>query len=202
MSQDYEFFDTLVYKQLPELIERLSMAVTNPQQVEFIKDYKQDVWSTIIHTFASIKRIEEAADYFRRIVRQGSYPSTDACAALLNALSIGDSPLPVLPTDHSESEPTIYGLKPAYPPQGKAPTDMFIVPDSPEKYIELVAEVGLAMLYSALRQNILHKTRFYRTLLHVLSKAGMVDELKLVFGVVMPEAFRNVPPHLLILQSF
>ncbi|KAJ2653241.1 hypothetical protein IWW40_000607 [Coemansia sp. RSA 1250] len=201
-TQDYDFFNTLVHTHLPELLERLSMAITEPRQVEFVKDYKKEVWSTIIHTFASIKQVEEAADYFRRIVKQGSYPTTDACAALLNALNIGDSPLPVLPTDQSELAPTIHGMKPAYPPQGKVPTDMFIVADSPERYIELVAEIGLAMLYSALRQNILHKTRFYRTLVHVLSKAGMVDELKLVFGVVMPEAFRNVPPHLLALQSF
>ncbi|KAJ2453327.1 hypothetical protein EV183_002282, partial [Coemansia sp. RSA 2336] len=202
LTQDYDFFNLLVHKHLPELLERLSMAITGPQQVKFVKDYKKEVWSTIIHTFSSIKQVEEAADYFRRVVKQGSYPTTDACAALLNALSIGDSPLPVLPADQSESAPTIHGMKPAYPPQGEAPTDMFIVADSQERYIELVAEIGLAMLYSALRQNILHKTRFYRTLLHVLSKAGMIDELKLVFGVVIPEAFRNVPPHLLTLQSF
>ncbi|KAJ2554301.1 hypothetical protein EV175_002635, partial [Coemansia sp. RSA 1933] len=160
------------------------------------------VWSQAISQYAALDEIEEATDYFRRIVGLGGYPVSHATADFLTALVTSKLPLPVLPKDWNGDNCKVFRMEPAYPPQGDSSADLFIVPSSLDERNRIVAEIGLAMLYSMLRREIWPTTYFYCVLFSVLGKAKMDAPLKHIFSYVMPSAMRAMPAKLRINPAF
>ncbi|KAJ1755315.1 hypothetical protein LPJ69_005139, partial [Coemansia sp. RSA 1752] len=152
-QHDHEFWDTIVYGHLPELLERLKVTTPEEKRESVLKSYQQEVWSSGIRAHALLNEIEEAVECFGRVIAAGGYPIAEACAALLDALASQNTSLPVLAADQIPASSAICGMKPAYLPQGDSPLDKYIIAKSPKHHRMLVAEMGLAMLYSLLQHN-------------------------------------------------
>ncbi|KAJ2577862.1 hypothetical protein GGH19_000986 [Coemansia sp. RSA 1807] len=201
-QHDHEFWDTIVYGHLPELLERLKVTTPEEKRESVLKSYQQEVWSSGIRAHALLNEIEEAVECFGRVIAAGGYPIAEACAALLDALASQNTSLPVLAADQIPASSAICGMKPAYLPQGDSPLDKYIIAKSPKHHRMLVAEMGLAMLYSLLQHNNWPGVYFYSVLIAALVRARMVDELRHIFEVVMPVAMRKVPAHLRVFRGF
>ncbi|KAJ2501175.1 hypothetical protein GGH96_002095 [Coemansia sp. RSA 1972] len=191
---DHSFWETVVSKDFPKLISGLeSTGLASTSQL--INNYKQSVWSCAISTHASRKEIGKAVGYFDRIVKSGTFPAPTECIALLRLLEIKKIPFPVLPMKLNKTASTICGMEPAYMPQSKTPGNIFINVESLIHRQTLVAQMGLAMLYSLLQHKQWPTDYFYGYLLVLLDRAQMANELKHVFKVVMPAAMRSIPAY-------
>ncbi|KAJ2353881.1 hypothetical protein GGF43_003390 [Coemansia sp. RSA 2618] len=201
-QRDHKFWEAVVYDHLPELLERLDNVVPDEKRERVAAQYRQEIWSSAIRAHALLNEIEEAAECFGRVVAAGSYPASEACAALLDALTDQNTPLPKLPSDADLPTTALYGMEPAHPPQGESPQDRFIVAESPTHRRALVAKTGLAMLYASLHHGMWPSVYFYSVLFAALVRARMSRELQHVFEVVMPASMRRVPVRLRSLRGF
>ncbi|KAJ2909803.1 hypothetical protein GGI21_001512, partial [Coemansia aciculifera] len=172
------------------------------------RQYALKVWSVAVQRYAKHKRLEEAVDYYHRIVDAGAYPDSRANAQLLAALvSSKDAPIPALPRDQSGKAKALYGMQPAYVPRAESPADRFLAPTSATQRAELVADVGLGMLYAMLRRKVWPTILFYTVLVSALGKARRVKMLRHIFEVVMPAVLRALPltlrtkPNLIVLPD-
>ncbi|KAJ2410594.1 hypothetical protein J3F80_000453 [Coemansia sp. RSA 2526] len=198
---DYEFLDTVICKDFFKLLRGLKstgVAINAPLS----KHYKSSVWSCAISAHLSRKKVNKAMECFGRIIKAGTFPTPDGCAALLKLLGDKGIPFPVLPMKPSKPASTICGMKPAYPPQGKSSNSKFIDVESSAHRTKLRAQMGLAMLYSLLQRKQWPTAYFYDTLLDVLARAQMPKELKRVFKVVMPAAMASIPADIKSAQRF
>ncbi|KAJ2410814.1 hypothetical protein J3F80_000315, partial [Coemansia sp. RSA 2526] len=183
---DHEFWETVVSKDFPKLMGALESTGLDKTDRLF-KYYKQSVWSLAISTYASRKEFDKAIEYFGRIINAGIYPASTECVELLKLLEDGTVPLPVLPMGRKATA-TICGMKPAYMPQSKSSGSKSMDVESPAHHAKLIAQMGLAMLYSLLQHKQWPTDYFYNLLLGLLIRAHMIDELQHVFKVVMPAA--------------
>ncbi|KAJ2492509.1 hypothetical protein IWW37_001414 [Coemansia sp. RSA 2050] len=158
------------------------------------RQYAMKVWSDVIYQYAKLQKLEEAAEYHRRIVDAGTYPRPAANAEMLAALvSSGSAPVPALPFAVSGHLRKVFGLRPAFPPSGESPADLFLATTNDAHRAELVAKVGMSMLYTMLHRKMWPAVYFYTVLLSALGKAGRINRLREVFEVVMPEMLRALP---------
>ncbi|KAJ1896872.1 hypothetical protein LPJ81_004649, partial [Coemansia sp. IMI 209127] len=180
-------WEPIVRDHMPKYLESLSSCYSG-DVTDLRQKYADAIWSQAINQYAALGEIEEAADFFRRIVWLGGYPVSHATAGLLTSLVASSLPLPVLPRDWHGETREVFKMEPAYPPQGDSSADLFIVPSNLGERNKIVAEIGLSMLYSMLRREIWPTTYFYCVLFSVLGQARMDAPLKHIFSNVMPLA--------------
>ncbi|KAJ2167268.1 hypothetical protein GGH15_002224 [Coemansia sp. RSA 562] len=192
---DHEFWETVISKDFPKLMDAFKFtSLTTTTQL--IKYYKKAVWSLAISTYASRKDFDKVIDYFGRIINAGTFPASDECIELLKLMEDDKVTLPVLPMGRKTTT-TICGMKPAYMPQSTSTGSKTIDVESPAHRAKLIAQMGLAMLYSSLQHKEWPTDYFYGLLLGLLARAQMIDELQHVFTVVMPAAMSSVPADIL-----
>ncbi|KAJ2366672.1 hypothetical protein H4S01_002576 [Coemansia sp. RSA 2610] len=200
--RDHDFWRAVVCEHLPVMLDRLRAEVPKEKLGNAILNYQREVWSCAIRVHVILGETEEAVEYFGRIVAAGTYPSTEACATLLDSLTSLNALLPVLPSIHGPPEKAYFRMAPAYPPQGTSPQDRLVFAKTPTHHRELVADMGLAMLYSSLRCRVWPGVYFYSVLFAALVRARNLKALKQVFEVVMPAAMRKVPIKLRALRAY
>ncbi|KAJ2720891.1 hypothetical protein GGI07_004336 [Coemansia sp. Benny D115] len=202
-----DIWEPIVQKHTPEYL----IALDNPEataraaisgEASMRTLYATTIWSHAVFAYSDLGEIEEAADYFCRIVRAGGYPISQATAALLAALTSSDGPLPVLPRGWDGPATPVFGLEAVYPPRGSLPQDVVLAPSSAAERRQMVGQIGLAMLYAALRHRIYPTVHYYSVLLAALGHAHMVAELRQIFEVVMPQSMRKMPAALRINPAF
>ncbi|KAJ1889157.1 hypothetical protein LPJ66_008185 [Kickxella alabastrina] len=93
-------------------------------------------------------------------------------------------------------------MEAVYPPQGESSSDIVLVPSTAGQRKEMVAQMGLAMLYASLKHRAWPTTHFYSVLISALGHAGMISELRQVFEVIIPAVMRKLPPALRINPAF
>ncbi|KAJ2548787.1 hypothetical protein IWW35_004035 [Coemansia sp. RSA 1878] len=188
---DHEFWETVVCQDFPKLMGALeSTGLVKTDRL--FKYYRRYVWSHAISIYASRKEFDKVIEYFGRIINAGTFPASTECVELLKMLEDKDVPLPVLPMGRKATT-TICGMKPAYMPQSTSTGSKSIDVESPAHRTKLIAQMGLAMLYSSLQHKEWPTDYFYTLLLGLLIHAQMIDELQHVFKVVMPAAMSSVP---------
>ncbi|KAJ2610275.1 hypothetical protein EV177_004056 [Coemansia sp. RSA 1804] len=185
------YWKTIVHDHTPRYLKLLEAHSKGAHSLR--RKFATSVWSQAIHRYATQGEVEEAVDLFRRIIKLGGYPVSQAPASLLISLTKTSLPLPVLPKDWQGAPRKVFNMEPAYPPQGTSSADLFIVPANVAERARIVAEIGLAMLYSMLRRELWPTTYFYCVLFSVLGNACMDSELKHIFSRVMPFAIRAMP---------
>ncbi|KAJ1768528.1 hypothetical protein EV179_004607 [Coemansia sp. RSA 487] len=196
-----DHWEPVVRDHMPKYLESLNNS--HSDNVPALRQkYADSIWSQAISQYAALGEIEEAADFFRRIVSLGGYPVSHAAASLLTSLMTSNLPLPVLPKDWHGEARRVFKMDPAYPPQGTSSADLFIVPSSLAERNRIVAATGLSMLYSMLRREIWPTTYFYCVLFSVLGHSSMDATLKHIFSNVMPLAMRTMPAELRINPAF
>ncbi|KAJ2854197.1 hypothetical protein GGI22_004578, partial [Coemansia erecta] len=176
-----DHWEPIVRDHMPKYLESLSSCYSG-DVTELRRKYADAIWSQAINQYAALGEIEEAADFFRRIVWLGGYPVSHATAGLLTSLVASSLPLPVLPKDWHGEARKVFKMEPAYPPQGDSSADLFILPSNLGDRNKIVAEIGLSMLYSMLRREIWPTTYFYCVLFSVLGQARMDAPLKHIFS--------------------
>ncbi|KAJ1995208.1 hypothetical protein GGI25_002126 [Coemansia spiralis] len=199
-SGDRSFWEPVVRDHMPKYIEALDIPSNDGPTLR--QRYTTTIWSHAVFAYAKLGEIEEAADYFRRIVNLGSYPIAEGTAMLLSSILSSTLPLPVLPKGWHGEAVKVFELDPVYPPQGPSSADLFLVPPTLTMRQKAVAGIGLSMLYSMLRHGIWPTTHFYTILLVALGRAKMIAELRHIFTTVMPLTMRAMPAVLRINPQF
>ncbi|KAJ2432059.1 hypothetical protein IWW41_002725, partial [Coemansia sp. RSA 2522] len=192
---DHEFWETVISKDFPKLMGVFKFTILTTT-TQLIKYYRRYVWSHAISIYASRKDFDKVIEYFGRIINAGTFPASNECIELLKLLEDKDVPLPVLPMGRKATS-TICGMKPTYMPQSTSTGSKSIDVESPAHRTKLIAQMGLAMLYSSLQHKEWPTDYFYSLLLGLLARAQMIDELQHVFTVVMPAAMSSVPADIL-----
>ncbi|KAJ2745935.1 hypothetical protein GGI20_001750 [Coemansia sp. BCRC 34301] len=205
-TDERSFWEQIVDQDMPLYLAVLGSFGKTGQVLQ--RQYAQKVWSVVAYQYARLQKLEEAVEYYRRIVEAGAYPSSFANAEVLAVLvSSSSAPLPVLPQDQSDQADKIYGMSPAYPPHAESPAERFLVAANSTQRADLVAKIGLSMLYSMLRRKMWPTVYFFSVLLKALGKARKVTMLRRIFEVVMPNALRALPlglrtkPNLILLPD-
>ncbi|KAJ2872116.1 hypothetical protein GGH93_004288 [Coemansia aciculifera] len=158
------------------------------------RQYALKVWSPVVYRYARLQKLEEAVEYHRRIVDAGAYPHSAANAEMLVVLVSSSSvPLPALPLGLNGRPKMIYGMHPAFPPRAESPADLFLVPTDDAQRADLVAAIGMSMLFAMLHRKMWPTIYFYSVLLKALGKARRVKMLRHVFEFVIPEVLRALP---------
>ncbi|KAJ2044541.1 hypothetical protein H4S04_006153 [Coemansia sp. S16] len=158
------------------------------------RQYALKVWSAVVYRYARLQKLEEAVEYHRRIVDAGAYPNSSANAEMLAALVSSDSaPLPALPLGFNGRPKMIYGMHPSFPPRAESPTDQFLATTDDAQRADLVAGIGMNMLFTMLHRKMWPSVYFYAVLLKALGKARRVKMLRHVFEFVIPEVLRALP---------
>ncbi|KAJ2160463.1 hypothetical protein GGF46_002225 [Coemansia sp. RSA 552] len=199
--KDLERWTSIIRDHLPGYLEALEKD-DSPGGPARRKSYIQRMWSLAIQAYAAIGDIECAMEYYRGIVLEGSYPSGQGLGTLLKALIATKLPLPVLPKGWDGPEVDVCGMKPADPPRGEHPSDAYIIPVSQQHRKQLVAEMGLAMVYASLRQEIWPTTFLYNVVFWSLINARTIGPMRQLFETVIPRAARKMPARFRINPNF
>ncbi|KAI8324244.1 hypothetical protein GQ54DRAFT_296247 [Martensiomyces pterosporus] len=193
-------WEPILRDHMPEYVEALKDPSLGGPQVR--KMYVETIWSHALKRHSTLGEVEEAIEYYRRVTEDGSHPMPNACACLLAALTGTDVPLPVLDKGWDGPPTGIYGVDPVLPPRGESETDLFLMPSNPAERKDLVAQIGLSMLYSILKTGKWPTTYFYNVLLGALGNSGMLKEMRHIFEVVIPTTTRAMPAYMRVSTDF
>ncbi|KAJ2156123.1 hypothetical protein GGF46_005400 [Coemansia sp. RSA 552] len=189
VQRDNELWETVVDRHMDEYMKRMEEDPELPEARLRVK-YAETIWSSAVRAYIKKGNTRRAMTYYCRIVQAGGYPRSNACAALLNLLSkqAFNKKVPVVPQSWSDADAKdVCSMEPAAPPGGVSEENTFIRPESMEQRQQLVAEIGLAMLYEMLRHRCWPASYFYTALFMVLGKAQMIDSIQQVHEVVIPK---------------